>query len=695
MSLSTTTARMPQTRYETVVYAGGLDQLSPSLARKPGGCVDAENFQCALTGGYEWAAGYERMSGVPAPSSATYTVVPVVELFARPAIGNFTPPLIGATTGTVGQVQAIGDGYLVAVVASGPGYAVGEVLTADGVVVGIVDSRIVSVSSRDAALYLALAADAYRSGIQPPLGSGPVLGVVSAVLTGSEEVYCVRNNTGGTAALLWRRSVSGWSQIDLKREIAFTAGGATAPAEGGTLSRGGNTSVVRRVVVQSGSWASNTAAGYLVIDAPTPASFTAGAATIGSTNLTLSGAETSITLPPGGRYEWVVTNFYGQFSSMRIYGCNGVGTAFEFDGTTLTPIRTGVPTVNDKPTFIIEHNLHLMLGIGSSVVHSSPGLPFDYQASNGAGEIAVGDTITGFAIRPAAQDGGALAIFSRNSTRMLYGKSKASWNLVRLSTTTGAIPYTVQNLDHTYACDDQGVQSIEAVQEYGNFRYATLTFPVQRWIDQNRSQIIGSTVNRNRSQYRLFCSTGAALYVSIVNGKHIGSMPQRFAHGMTCFWSGEDSLGNEVTYAGGADGYVYRLDAGSSFDGSEISGRLTLNWAFMRQPRVQRQFRRVSLEVQGTSYVEIIYGASLAYGLQESSQPSPRTYSVPFWGGIEWDVFGWDDFQWDGTILSPVEVELDGYAENVQTTITASGVHLFPFTIASETFHYTPRRGLR
>jgi len=70
------------------------------------------------------------------------------------------------------------------------------------------------------ATYQSLAAADYRSDIQAVPGSGSILGVAYY----KDNVYAWRNNAGGTAAVMYKSSGSGWTAISLLKELAFTGG---------------------------------------------------------------------------------------------------------------------------------------------------------------------------------------------------------------------------------------------------------------------------------------------------------------------------------------------------------------------------------------------------------------------------------------------------------------------------------------
>jgi len=450
------------------------------------------------------------------------------------------------------------------------------------------------------------------------------------------------------------------------------------------------------VVLESGSWASNTAAGRFIVTAPAPGSFAAGAATIGAITCTLSGAESAITLPAGGVYQFDLGNFAGQASTRRIYGANGTGYCFEFDGTVLVPIHTGFSP--DIPTYIAVHRNHLFVGIGSSVGNSGVGLPYNWTALSGAAELAVGDTVTGMKVQPGAQTTATLLITSRNGLHMLYGTSASGsnpWSLVTFNTETGALPYSLQNLTRTYLLDDRGVMDIVAAQEFGNFLQSSLTQRVQTLIVNKRGTLTATTLQKDRSQYRLFFSDGAALYVTVINGKPQGIMPMFFPNPATCAWHGEDASGNPVSYFGASNGMVYQLDKGSSFDGEPINAFLVLAWDAIKSPRVRKRFRRASLEIQSDYYAELLFGYVLGYGTTEIEQATPVSYTTNFASSPTWDVFTWDEFTWDGLTLSPSEVEMRGTETNYQLTVRSELDYLYPFTVNSTIVQYSDRRRIR
>lgn len=681
--------RMQPVRYDLVKLAGGWDMITPTLSLGAGVVRDALNFECAPTGGYSRIGGYERYDGRAKPSDATYDIIQVTSFTNTPTVGQ---TLTGNTSGATGTIAAVAADYMVVTQITGA-FSTTEVVKVGATTIGTATPLTATITAKQYAQYQNAAADIYRALITAVPGSGPIRGVVGMVVGGVDKLYAFRDNAGGTGTDIYVASTSGWTKVNYKYEISFTAGGTVTPAAGETITQGGNTATLRRVVDSSGTWAGSTAAGRLIIDAPTPGSFTAGAATLsGGATITLSGAESAITVSPGGRYEFHVENMYGSSSTIRAYGCDGVNRGFEFDGTTYVPINAG--SASNIPTHVVVHKNHLMFSVGSSLFYTGAGTPFRFLAVDGGGEIATGDDITGFLIQPGAQTTGALAVYGRSNTAILYGTGASDWNFVQFNTGAGGIAFTGQNMSQSYVLDNRGVTSMAATLNYGNFEQATLTNNIKPFIQIERSKVAASVVMREKSQYRLFFNDGYGVYLTIVNGKMLGSMPVLFPNIVSCTWGSDLTTGNEAVYFGDTDGYVHQLDVGSSFDGADIDAFFTLNWNPIGSARILKRFRHASIEMQGSYYAEIGFGYQLGYGTTELGQPASVTYASGF-AGATWDNFTWDNFTWDGRTLYPTEVGVNGTAENMQVTITSGGDYIYPFTVNSIINHYTPRRGMR
>ena len=675
-----------KTEMKFIRFDGGLDLTTPAMEAAPGGLRAGSNIEIGVNGGYAPIAGYERYSGKAKPSSATYSRLTCS--VTGVAVGDVLTDNAGTSFGTV---IALENGAVVLTLITGT-FSTGNVKVGASVVgtcTGAQSAGGAATAKLDAT-YTNLAADVYRALIAVVPGSGGVLGVHQY----NGMVYAWRNNAGGTAAVMHVKSASGWAEVALFNEVSFTAGsGAATIVDGGTLTKGGVTALIKRVVVQSGSLTAGTAVGRLIIANPTGGNFSAGAATVGAGTLTLGGAQTTISFAPSGRFEFDNFNFGGSAGTRRMYGADGVNRAFEFDGTTLVPIATGMTT--DTPKFIKAHKNQLFLSFGSSVQHSAIGTPYIWSAVVGAAELGCGDTVTGFIGLPGTETAGALGIKTANRTLILYGNDVSDWNLVPYSEESGAAAYTNQFINQGVCLDSQGIVLLETTQNYGNFQDAVISDKITPVLSGFLSLATASCIARKKNQYRIFFSGGAGFYLTFKNRKLRGITQIDLPITVSCISSLEGSSGTEEIYFGSTDGFVYQMDIGTSFDGNPISWSATLAFNHLGSPRALKSFRKATTEVQGEGYAEFSFSYVLGYGSQDFSTAPTTTNVSELSGAVNWDSFIWDQFTWDGVSLSPNESDVAGDAENISIMYSGSSDEFPQFTLSGGILQYTPRRQLR
>lgn len=677
-------ATLPPVNYDLIKFSGGLDQITPTLSLPPGVARRAANFECSLNGGYTRIAGYERFDGRPNPSDAQYNILHGT--FSC-AVGN---TVTGVTSTNTAVVIAVEADFIVVTKQSGD-FTDGETLNVGASPVGTLASSdgIASDGATDAE-YRALAAGSYRADIGKVPGSGQIRGVVYF----DGKVYAWRDADPATEMCIYVSSTSGWTKVDLGYEMKFDTG-SVAIAEGATVTGGtsSKTAKVRRVVWETGDWSTTDAAGRLILDTPSGAFTAAEDLKIGGvTHAKCVANATAITLIAGGRVEACIANFGGGTSNRRIYGCDGKNRGFEFDGKVYAPIATKMPT--DVPTRAIVHKQHLFFAFGSSLQFSAIADPYQWAPVLGAGEIAMNDDISVLITLPGNQAAGALAVYTESDTSVLYGNSSADFKLAPFNMGTGARAYTGQNLDQTYVLSDRGVMGLGTTLNFGNFATAALTMNLRPFIQERRTLASASILSREKGQYRVFFSDGYGLYLTIANGTYVGAMPVQFFDPVLVCCEGETGDGSETAFFGSTSGYVFRLDAGTSFDGEDIAANLVMVYDSMKSPRVLKRFRKASIELTGDSWAEFTMGYDLGYRSVLIDQSADADYSNDLRVGF-WDSMTWDNFVFDGSDVLPSEVELTGTAENVSFRISSVSARTKPFTVNSLIVHFTPRRGMR
>lgn len=680
----------PVPQLDAIMLRGGLDMVTPTLSLSAGAARQALNFECNVTGGYSRIPGYERVDGHISPTAAanagTHAYIGFVFFVNLPTVGQ----VVTASGGATGVVARINGNVMVITKITGT-WAVSETVVQGALSIGTIWSIVAGpVDPQDDAISRAAVADIYRSAISAPPGSGPVRGVVEF----NDVVYAFRDDITSINLDIYKTTTSGWVKVPYNKSVLFTAGGTGIPNDGDTLTQGAVTATILRVVRQSESWQSGNASGQFVITTPAGGNFAAGAATAGTVAIALSGAETSQSLLAGGKFSFEEHNFGGQANTNRIYGCDGVNPLFEFDGTVLVKIPTGA--TGDTPLKVLEHKGYLFAIIKGSAIHSAPGLPYDFTALSGAYEIATGADITDAISMPGAQSTGTLALFNRGNTNILYGNSPSDWNLTPYNNGTGSLPFSAQNMAATFVFDDRGVNSVQTSLQFGNFTQSTITNAVLPFINDKINKMVASTLCRRKSQYRLFFNDGYGLVITVVNNKLLGCMPIYFPDAVTCIYEGKTSTGVDVIYFGSDNGMVYQMEIGTSFDGVAMDFYLITNYSNSKSPRTLKTYRKALPEISSEqgAYVAFDFSYVLGYNSSEYNQPVQSTYSA-YTGQIQWDQFIWDNFFWDSNRVEPLEIDLDGTAENISIVINGSSNYIPAFSLNSILVHYSPRRMMR
>ena len=683
---------IPKTDIKTefIPFVGGLNLVTPAVMIPPGQCIDAINYEPSINGGYTRIKGYERFDGRPAPSEVVITSL-ACTITGVLVAGDLVEQ--GAVNGR--YIKAVTGGILL-------GNVTGTFLGSTALTVSAVN---VGTTAASAPLALARsasaaaqdkvdAADIYRAYITSVPGSGPVRGVW---LYGG-VVYAWRDNAGATACILHRSSASGWVAVTMPYEVSFFAG-SSAFAEGVTVR--GNTSlatgVVRRVVLQTGDW-SGTGVGKLVVDTVSGTfqngeSLRSSANAYATNRATCVGTQAQVSFPAGGKYRFQTYNFFGGSTTNRVYGVNGVGPAFEFDGTTVVPIRTGATT--DTPSYVRCQRRYLYLGQGSSVQNSSVGEPYRFVTAEGAAEYAVGDTVTGLETLP----GQSLGIFTRNQTQALIGASIDDWTLQPIAPESGALPYTTAVVRMAYALDDRGITAVSPSQDYGNFSFETVSRLVQPMVNQLKGLAVDCCLVRDKNQVRWFFSDGRTLVMYMEGTQVAAIMLLLYPDVPNVVCSQEDTTGIERVFMGSTDGYVYELNKGSTFDGSAIESMVRIPYYSARAPRTRKRYRRVSIEIDADLYTGITIRPDFNYGDALVSAADNETIDTHLnesiisagTGGI-WDAVQWDSFFWDAEQVNAPSFSVAGTALNMSILFTSNTTLDFGHTLQGLIMHYTPRR---
>lgn len=671
---------MPPTDTQYFPLVGGLDVDTAQLQKEPGRLMGGYNFESLQSTGYERIGAYERFDGRPRPSDASYKLLAATAGFSGVVVGD---TINGQTSGATAKIIQIRSATQLVVTRVTGTFTVGENIRVVTTVKGVYTGDVSGVTGLDDNAFSALAAADYRTDIGAVPGGGPIRGV--AML--NSVVYAWRDNasSGATSCGIYKSTSAGWVLVPMQREVSFTAGSGTPPAEGATITKGVASAVLRRIMLQSGTWAGGTAAGRFLIDNVTGGAFSAGAFTAGVT-ATCSGADTAVTLLPGGRVDHRVYNFTGSLATERIYACDGVNRGFEFDGTYLAPIVTGMSP--DTPRHVECHKNHLFFSFKGSVQNSAIQAPFSWTVVTGANEIATGQDVTGFSSVPGDATSAPLIVYSDSRSLVIYGTSAADWKPTPFNDKIGAQRWSMQNIGNPVVMNTLGITPVVQSQEFGNF-----TMPPSS--DRIRSYLKGrvvtaSVVNRNNNRMRIFYADGTGVSVTAGAENMLRFMPLAYGKVVRCATEASVNSVSRIFF-GSDDGYIYETDVGRSFDGGLIESFVKLAFNHTKTPNVRKRFRGVTTEVSGQSVFSLSVQAEFSLGAIDIKTTPMITSSVAGSGG-QWDVSNWDQAYYDAASQTNVNTRLDGEGTSMSLTYYSRSASELPYILQSTTTRFTKRR---
>ncbi|MFI4939819.1 MAG: hypothetical protein ACHP7O_05700 [Burkholderiales bacterium] len=767
----------PRIQQDFYPLQGGLDLMTPALMLESGKCFDACNYEPQITGGYRRIDGYERFDGHPSPSSAQYAIITINQTGVI-AVGN---TLTGVTSGATCQVLQLVPTVVVGSLVGT--FVLNEGLTGSGAAGTITSLPQIGGASMpsDDANYNLLAANARRNNISAVPGSSSVFGVKMY----KNNVYAFRNNTAGTANLMYQATSVGWALVQLGYEIQFTTlnhsaavtvtsatpgvvswtahgmangqpvalsstltmptgltsgftyyvvaasvntfelaatlgGAALATTSAGTgtitcIAAGGNiyagntitgkssgaTATVAASLLRTGSWTTSPV-GNLVVASTTGTFNASEILTVGGIMManTSSAAVQIARLPCTQSMEFCNINFTGSSTGQKMYGVDGVNPAFEFDGTTYVPLHTGA--LPDTPSHVINFKEMLFLSIYGNLMISALGNPYNWDAINGAGDIGIGDSITGFMPNGGTYvTGSTMSIFTDQHLYTMYGSSTANFNLITSIWDMGFAPYTIQAVSNdTYGWTSRGIQTLLATLTFGDFDYNSISHEVQTLINSKQGMAVASNSLHQKDQYRVYFSDGTALVVGLTGEKPNGVMPLNYNVAVSCICTDNLSSdgatggaqGAEVTYFGAVNGFVYQDNIGTSQDGQPIQAWVRLAFNDSKSPRVRKRYRRAVFEGTVVAYTQVNIAYDLGYG-NPDVQPSATVPDTGLTGaGGYWDQSAWDNFTWDSQIVLTPNLAIEGTEKNISFLIYSNYAQYQSHVLQGVTLIYSPRR---
>ena len=438
----------------------------------------------------------------------------------------------------------------------------------------------------------------------------PNTGVIRGLIRYNSQVYAVRGDD------LFRSSGSNNLTAKVNGAVSSSAT-ITVDAKTGVIATNmqvAGTGITGIVTVNSISAQDNTAKTATVVLSTTVTladdtdlTFSAPWTQI-SDNSTYSSA--GVTIGGSGKVRFLKYDFDG---TEKLYLVDDTGKPFRFDGSTFAQLSS-LPSDTSGASFVVNFKNHIVLGNGKKVVFSAPYEDDDFTVANGGGIINVADEITGLTVFREQ-----LIIFCKTSIFVLNGNSVADFTLQPVSRDLGCVAEdSIQEIggDIIFLGPD-GLRLFSATDRIGDFSLGAVSKTIQsEMLDLISSGSSGfcSTVIREKSQYRIFAALASG---SSESAKGIAATQLQEGvvfndlRGINAHVAHSEYEGfSEQIYFANNDGYVYQMESGNTFDGTNILASFATPFVPLNDPSIRKTIYK------GTAYLKINGAFELRQTLQ-------------------------------------------------------------------------------
>lgn len=457
-------------------------------------------------------------------------------------------------------------------------------------------------------------------------------GLIKGVAAWESSVIALRNNS------LYKSTGSGWTKINVPSYGTVLVNGAGQT--GSSLVMDGLTDNPK---VGDTFTISGVEKVYTVL---TTATVTSGGATVSiSPALASSPADNAAVTWLTSNYsesEKLRTSKYRISTTSKIVGVDGVNYPFIYDGSTYTVLDATTDLLG--VSFAAFHKNHLVFAKGDKIIFSSPYTDTDFNAANGSGIISIGGAITGIIVFREA-----LIIFTEKSISQITGNTSADFVLQSITRNVGCVASdTIQEIGGDIMfLGPEGLRLLGATDRTGDFNLGV----VSKVIQQEATDLIlasssfSSVVIKQKSQYRIFGynssvtpSSSKGILGTQMTADNTASIAWAETTGIKSYVADSDYKNQTETIVfAHADGYVYRMESGSSFDGTNIIASFATPYVPINDPRVRKTFYKLFLYTDPLGSVTTSVNLKLDFDDVGSIQPetitlSNTTGSVGFYG---------------------------------------------------------------
>lgn len=337
------------------------------------------------------------------------------------------------------------------------------------------------------------------------------------------------------------------------------------------------------------------------------------------------------------------TTKYRINSTNKIVGVDCSNYPFIWDDTTFS-------LVNDETTdlsgvqFTAFFKNHLFFAKNDKLIFSSPFTDTDFNPANGAGIITVDGTITGIITFRET-----LIIFTEKTISQLIGNTLSDFVLQPITRNVGCVAAdTIQEISGDIIfLGPEGLRLLSATDRTNDFNLGVVSKPIQKEMTSliAASSSFASVVIKQKSQYRIL---GYNETVTNKNAKGVLGTQMTGDNNYAISWAEISGINayvadsqyinqTETIVFANTDGYVYQMESGNSFDGSNIVASFATPYVHINDPRIRKTFYKMFLYTNPQGSVTTSVNLKLDFDDFGSVQPptillSNDTGSVGFYG---------------------------------------------------------------
>ena len=375
---------------------------------------------------------------------------------------------------------------------------------------------------------------------------------------------------------------------------------------------------------------------------------------------------------------------------------DGVNAPAIYDGTTFT-------VLNDAPADVIGasivkvHKNTLFFAKDRLLTFTAPYTDTDFSPASGGGVIDVSDNITGLATFREQ-----LFIFTETKIFSLSGISIADFNIQPVTRDIGCIETdSIQEVgtDITFLSPD-GLRLLGATDRVNDFNFLNISKSIQSEFSNfiASSTQFCSVVVRGKSQYRLFGYSGSytkqnakGIILTQLADEAGGGFASAELRGFRAQVADSKYNNNvEVIIFADNDGYLYQMESGNSFDGSNIRTTFSTPHLPISDPRLRKTIYKLFLYTDPQGSVSFTVTPKLDFDGKNTIQPNSVSLSnigtTAAYYGVS--AFGSSTASYGGSLQYVFETQVIGSGYTVSFQFESDSTDP-PFSLDALTLEYT------